>query len=647
MLQSIRDRTQGWIAGIIISLLILSFALWGIHSYMVGGSASTTVAKVNGDEITKSQLAVAYERLRRQLQTQYSANYALPPGAEAGLKDRALQTLINIQLLKQASIKQDYRISDQQVDGLLESMPDFQVNGQFSLARFQQVLSTTLFNAGDFLNLLKTSLLIDQPRLGLIFSSFALPNEVLTTVALVNQERDIRYATLATQDYLKQIVTIPASKIEAYYKAHENEFKTPEQVSIEYIELSVNNLMATLHPADADLKSFYNENANSFAQPMQWKIEAILIPVSGSATEKEVNDAQTRVTDLVTKINKGENFNSLVQQHPIGKVGEKLQGWVTINQVPQALQKTVITLTKAGQVSAPVRIESGFVILKAAQTQEPKAQSFDIVKDKVKEAYVRQQADEKFASMRDKLANTTYEHPESLQSAAQALGLTVKSSDLFTKEKGGKDISSHTQIREAAFSNDVLNLKNNSDVIQVGTDTALVLRIKSHVPATLLTLQTVEKQISDKLKVEEADASNAKLVNEIKDKLAKGATSDQIAQEYHLTWNNIGFIGRHATKVDSAILNEAFAMPKPKQAGSAVYSTVKVPNGYAVIALNGVRDGSLNNNHGQYEVFNEQLQNAQGLFEYEIYKHSLEKQSKISIENPQGGVMDAGLMDSE
>src|SRR3990167_10957438 len=152
MLQSIRDHTQGWIAGIIISLLILSFALWGIHSYLGNDGGSSLVAKVNGIEITKNQLAVAYERLQRQLQMQG----ALSEQAETNLKERALKMLINIQVLKQASLNADYRITSEQIDSFLQSMPEFQVNGEFSLARFQQALAATLFTASDFVDLIKT-----------------------------------------------------------------------------------------------------------------------------------------------------------------------------------------------------------------------------------------------------------------------------------------------------------------------------------------------------------------------------------------------------------------------------------------------------------------------------------------------------------
>lgn len=626
MLQSIRDRTHGWIAGIIISLLILSFALWGIHSYIGGSSATTTVAKVNGVEITKGQLGIAYERLRRQLQAQNgSAN--LPSGAEAALKDRALQTLINIQILKQASLDQNYRVSDRQVDSLLESMPEFQVNGQFSIARFQQMLSTALFSAGDFLELIRTSLLIDQPRLGFIFSSFALPNEVNQAVALINQERDIKYTTVPVLHFLNQPITIANDKVDAYYTAHQNEFKTPEQVSLEYLQLSVQDIMSAMHPSDQDLKSFYNENSSAFAEPMQWKLDVILIPLSANASEKEVEAAQSKVSSI-----KSENFNSVVSQYPAGKTFEKLQDWNAITTIPQALQKTVMTLTKANQVSAPARIKEGIIVLRAKEVKEPKALPFEKVKDKVKQAYVRQKAEEKFADTRDKLASNTYEHPDSLQSAASALSLPIKTTGSFTKDSGGKDISSNQKVRDAAFSNDVLNLKNNSDLIQLDNDSVVVVRIKQHTPNALLPLKTVEKQIIDKLRAQEADAAAMRLATEIKDKLAKGATIDQINVEYHLSWNNTGFIGRHDNKVDTAILNEAFAMPRPENQKLS-YSTVKVPSGYAIIALNAVKDGVLSSKPEDVNAFEEQTQSTQGLLEYELYKDSLVKNAKIEIES--------------
>lgn len=633
MLQSIREHTQGWFAGMIISLLILSFALWGIHSYFQGGGASNIVAKVNGAEITKGQLSVAYERLRRQLQMQFSANYELPQNAEASLKQRALQTLINIETLKQASLADRYRITSDQIDSFLQSMPEFQVNGEFSLTRFQQALATTLFTAGDFLELIKTTLLIDQPRLGIMFTSYALPNEINDSIALIGQERKIQYLVIPQQYFANQPVTISNDSINAYYTQHENEYKTPEQVSIQYVTLSVKDLADKIHPTDEQLKNFYNENSSSFASPAQMQLDEIIIPITANATEQDVKQARGKMDDIVKAAQAGKDFASLAKQYSVGLGDKKLQQWATVSQLPVELQKTASSLTKVGQLSEPAVTSNGLVLLKLTGYKEPQVQSFDKVKDRVKEMLTRQKAEEQFADMREKLASITYEHPDTLQGAASELGLQVKTTDLFSKDKGGKDITSSAKIREAAFSNDVLNLQNNSDVIQTAPESAMVIRVKSHVPASLLPLSAVQKQITDKLKANAIDEKLSQFAQDIQHKLQTGAlTAAQVSSQYHLQWSDAGFIGRHATKIDQAILDSAFAMPRPQQNG-VVYSAAKISNGFAVIALSAVKEGEVNVPKEQYQAFAEQIQNSEGMLEYELYKDSLMHKAKIEMEN--------------
>ncbi len=436
-------------------------------------------------------------------------------------------------MLKQASLQQKYRVSSPQIDGFLESMPQFQVNGQFSLARFQQVMSMTMYSTRDFLELIRTSLLIDQPRLGTIFTSFSLPNEVEGTIALVNQQRDIQYAELSTQ-LVNQAVTISEEQIQAYYKQHATEYQTLEQASVEYIELAVSDLEKNIHVTAQEIKNFYDENSSSFSLP--------------------ANDKQ----------------------------------------------------------------------------KKPEVQPFEIVKDKVAAALTHQKAEEQFASVREKLANITYEHPDSLKPAATELGLSIKASEPFVKDKAGKGIAANNKIRDVAFSNEVLNLQNNSDVIQVSPDSVIVVRIKSHTPAALLALNTVQKEIVTKLQAVAINNKLERLATEIKQKLQNSTSPDQIIQQYRLSWNTPGMISRHATKIDSAILDAAFSIPPPQGEQKISYAVTKIPTGYAIIGVKAVKEGTLNNKD-EYRVFAEQIQNTQGLLEYELYKDSLMRQAKISI----------------
>jgi peptidyl-prolyl cis-trans isomerase D len=365
MLQSIRDRTHGWIAGAIISLIILSFALWGIHTYLESSSTTEIVAKVNGVEISKRQLAATLDPLRNQAQVSLGSS-VLPESMEANLKKRALDALINIQVLHQASIAQDYRISDFQVDSYLERMPDFQVNGEFSITRLRQVLANNMLSISDFLELIKTTLLIDQPRLGVILTAFALPNEVSNTVSLVNQERELAYLIIPRDAFMQQPASISDADMQAYYKKHEDEFKTAEQVTIDYLELNTKDLAASIHPTDEQLKAYYNDNINSYTIPAQWELAKILVPVPEMTTADQIDAAQKKVVDIQADLKKGTDFATLAQQN--SDPDSKTPTYMTLSQLPAELQKPVSGLTKVGDTSDPIKVTKGLMIVKVTAT---------------------------------------------------------------------------------------------------------------------------------------------------------------------------------------------------------------------------------------------------------------------------------------
>jgi peptidyl-prolyl cis-trans isomerase D len=633
MLQNIRDYTQGWIAGIIISLVILSFALWGIKSYLLPSGSSNVVAKVDGVEITKNQLAVAYDRLRRQLQIQYNANTQLPEKAEQTLKQRALQTLIDLQVLRAASYNNNYRISTSQIDSFLENIPEFQIDGEFSQNRFQQVLNATLFSASDFINLIKTTLLIDQPRLGVIFTSISLPNEVAEVSGLIGQQRDINYLIIPNDYSITAAPQITAEQIQRYYTEHQKEFKTPEQVSLQYIELSLDDLINKIRPTAEAVKKFYDENTNSFLQPAQWKLESITLPLAENAVQNDLSKAKTTLEAIKQAATNGTDFVTLRHDfNAIPQEEETLRDWVTADHLPIGLEKTILALNKPGEISSPVRTASGLTMIRVIGYKAPQAETFAKSQDKVTKALARQQAEEKFADLREKLANLTYVHPDNLTAAAKELGLEIKSTALFSKEKAASGIISNVKVRQAAFSPDVMGSTNNSDVIQLDPDTALVIRIKSHIPANSLPLNAVDKQIRDKLTLVIADQNLQIFTKDLLVKLKTNSLSaTDISAKYHLDWVKAGFTGRHAPKIDLAILNAAFAMPKPIAAKMA-YTLAKTANGYAIIELAGVQNGKMNSKQ-DYVAMDDQVQTSQGLLEYQSYKNSLLRKAKITVTN--------------
>jgi peptidyl-prolyl cis-trans isomerase D len=330
----------------------------------------------------------------------------------------------------------------------------------------------------------------------------------------------------------KQSIQIPEEKIQAYYDAHQDEFKTLEQVSVDYVQLSLKDLMDHIHLTEEELKDFYQENQSSFVEP--------------------------------ARVN-------------------------------------------------------------------PSPQSFEQAKPRVEERLKQQKAEEQFSDIREKLASSSYEHPESLEATSQLLNLPIKTSELFSKDKAGKDISANNKVREAAFSHDVLNLQNNSDVISLTPDSVVVIHVKTHELSSKLPLQAVRAPILDKLTQSEVEAKTLQIAEEIISKLKNNDQSNPILQNYHLNWNNVGWIARHATNVNPAILEMAFNMRRPEANHSVTYQATKLSEGYAIVALDEVKDGELTDKD-EYKVFDEQIQNTQGLLEYELYKQSVVDQAQIVVQ---------------
>jgi len=621
MLQSIREYTQGWIAGIVISVIILSFALWGIHSYFATGGDNQVVAVVDGVDINKDQLVFAYQRIRRQVQNQ--ANHELLKN-DAALRKQALKSVIDIEVLKQASMAQGFYVSDDQIDIYLQNMSEFQDDGQFSVDRFNRVLASSMLDTSGFLELIKTTLLIDQPKLGIVFSSFALPDETMYTVSLINQERQVEYLLLPIDIFIGRAESAGAVDIKKYYQDHINEFMQPERVSLDYIELSMADLKKNEKVTESILHRYYQENLNNYTQPKRWKLVDIVIPIT---TKSEQENAKNKALKAMQALKTGESYQKVVKQYGEGQLESGV--WLSLNQVPSHLQHIVPTLDKAGTVSKPFRSKNAYIIVMAVDVREPSVMPYGEVKDRVKQTYLRQKSEEKFLELREQLANTAYEHPESLKAAAETVNLPIKQTELFSKDNASNGISEFANVRKVAFSEEVMVLRNNSDVIQLDPSRFVVIRVKSHVRSAAMPISSVSSQIEKIIKRKRADALIAKFTKSLTTQLNAGVNFSALTESEKFKWKDLGFIGRYTNDVDPAILDLAFRIPQPNKLPT--YGSVQLPDGSFVIALvKAVRDGKIANKN-QYKIFAEQVQNSDGLLEYELYRQSQIKAASIKV----------------
>ncbi len=635
MLQNIRDKSQGVLAWTIVILLIATFALWGVHSYITGEKNGGAAAYVDHQPIPQTAVNASYQRMRQQRQLQLGADFSLSPSAEAKLKEQALNQLVLSQVLIDAAHKAGYRVTTGQVDEALLKIPAFQENGQFSANRFHDILSGILYSQDQFLADMRNSMLINQVQGGYINSAFALPDEVDTAIKLVNQKRDISYLIIPASRFAKNVGVSP-DEVKQYYDTHQTEFRSPEQVSIEYLELTLNNIKNNLHFDSSKLQQYYENNLGNYTKPAQWHVATILIKIPAGASAADIAKIKNKAQDIETQLKAGKDFEKLAQQYSEDESSAKKGGeldWFSAGTLDPVFEKTTASLQKPGDISGPLKTAYGFSIIKLLGEQKPIVRPFDQVKTQVENTLAQQQAEQIFSQQSDKLSNLTYANPNSLDVAAKALNLSIQTTDLFDRAGAKTAILANPRIVNAAFSNDVLQQNNNSYLLQLDSGTVLVLRIKEHKPASLLPMADVQNTLQVKLRSKKAQLEARQLGQQLIDNiLNKKADLPGLSQQYSLSLQEDKNAGRYDTKVDNLILSEAFRMPRPDSTTLSLKG-LSLPSGdYAVILLNAIHDGTLSSQDNiQRRIFQEEMEGNYGHIDYQLYVRELMKKAKIKF----------------
>lgn len=631
MLQNLREHAQGWIAGVIIAILCLAFALWGIQYYLTSDSNSDVVAKVDHVNITHNQVDSLYQRLRQQINP--STAPAMDQAAQTELKKVALQQLIHNTVLAQAAQKQKFRISNAQLNAVLSQIPGFQVNGQFSMERFQQIMSALLYTPEQFFIELQQNMLSLQMQTGISNSGFALPNETNEAIRLLDQKRDISYLLIPVARFADK-VSVSNQQIESYYQSHKSDFIAPEQVSIQYIELSGKQIANNLKMGEQDLQHYYQNHIGQYTTPEQWQIARIVIKIPANADSQQIQTAKTRIDEISNKIANGADFEALAKQYSDDKTatGTGTMPWFSRDKTSPLIAQISSSL-KPGQVSAPFRSDDGFSVIKLIAIKPAQVQPFAQVKDQLAKNLSQQKLTQLFSAESDKLSNLTYTNPDTLKPAADALGLPIQTTGLFTRQGGKTGIISNSKIVNAAFGDNVLNLNNNSDVISLDDSTLVVLRINHHKPSLVKPLAEVRAHILDILKAESAQSAAAAQGQLILTALQKGGKPQQVAQQYALTWHDFNNASRKQANIDPQILATAFSLhlPSASPAQPSMKGVLLSTGDYAVVQVSRFVNGNPVQDSDRMKAVQKQLASAYEQLEYDLYVQEKMKKAKITI----------------
>ncbi len=622
MLQNIRDNSQGWIAKTIIGIIVALLALTGVDAIFTSTSNSQNAAAVNGEKITTVELNQAVEMQRRQLLQQLGRDFDASLLDEKLLRESALNGLVERAVLLQGAKDAKFAFSQQALDQLILQTPEFLVDGKFSAERFDQVIRQLGYNRLQFRQMLEQEMLIGQLRAGLANSGFVTDEQVQAFASLEKQTRD--FATLTLQADLDAVV-LSDDDIKAYYEAQASEFMTPEQVVLEYVELNKAAFFDQVEVSAEALQTAYENEIANLAE--QRRAAHILLEVNDALNDEQ---AQAKLVEVQKRLEQGEDFAALAKElsDDSGSAGEGGDlGFAGPGVYDPAFEEALYALDKDA-VSAPVRSEFGWHLIKLLDVQAPEVPSFASLEEKLQRDLKLRQVEQRFVEVAKELEDSAFEASDLVQ-PAQELGLEVKLTEAFGRQGGSEGLSANRQVIQAAFSDEVLEDGSNSSVIELDPDTVVVVRVKEHSKPEQLPLEQVQDSIREQLtKVRAIEAVKAK-GEALLTALRSGQTPIEQADAAQ-SWQVVEAATRSHEGVEPAVLQTLFRMPKPASADTPSFATVSLNNGdLVVLRLNGVSQPEQALSDEDKAMYSRFLASRVGQQDFAAFRKQLEAKADI------------------
>lgn len=633
MLQTLREKTSGWIAFLILAAVSIPFAFFGIEQYFEVRTPNY-VAKVGDREISQDEFRDRFEQYRQNARRQLGERYDAEYFGSALVKRQVLDQLVNEELLTQAAAAAGTEASDERVRREIAAIPAFQVDGKFDPAQYQLLLQQQVrpLTPAGF-----------EAQIRRDLSAREIPGQVAGT-AVVTEAAIDRYLVLReqTRDFAYAILPPPAAPatepaqadIEAWYEANKGEFMTEEQVSLRYLDIDAAAIEVPAQPDEETLRQRYEEQRARFVVEEQRLASHILVKVAPDADADALKAAQERAAALAVQARApGADFAALARESS-DDVGSKAAGGdlgYVEKGITQPAFETALFEMQVGSVSDPVKTDEGFHVIQLREVQAGGSKSFEDVRDELAEQFTSSERERLFSERSGTLIDQIYKDPTSLDPAAAAIGLPIQRTALFGRE-GGEGIAATPAVVREAFSDRVLADGGVSDPITISPSRVVAIQLDEHKPRINRPLDEVRAEVIARIQAEATRKAAADASRAIGDRFEQGGELAALATEAGATVAEAIGVGRQALNHDAAVVEQAFKLGRPAP-GATVRKLVELAGGrHALIELRGVVDGDpAKVEAAQRDAIRSQLQQAAAAGESRALVEALRAATEVKI----------------
>ncbi|MGO3746997.1 MAG: SurA N-terminal domain-containing protein [Alcaligenes aquatilis] len=623
---------------VLLVLILPSFVLIGVSGYSSYVSGDSDIVKVGDSAITSQEFDRARRMQLDDMQRNNPSGFDLAQADSLESRRALLESLIDQRVQIEVATADRFNVSDIALRDYIATMPEFQENGVFSPALYSQVLASAGIDTRDFEQSQRGQLALQRVLGPVAASTSMLPSVMNKLEIALTEERGVRTRTFLTRDFEPE-VQISDADLQAWYDANKQSLELPQQVKVEYLLLNEAAAFKDLPtPTDEQLKQYYEQNKARYVQPGRVNISHILVNVPAGASDSEREAAQTKARELAEKAQANkDDFADLAransQDEGSAREGGEL-GWISKGSWPSVLENAVFALKK-GDVSGVIEGPNGFHIFKSNEVQPEQGESFEQARSKVQEEVRKQLASERFADMASKLTNLVYDNEDSLEAAANALGLILKQAEGISRQglipasqvegdlaaANGPDaaVLDDSRVRQALFNAEALASRKNAGVVEVSPDTLIALRVidvtDAHVPA----LDKVRTIAEENLRREKAAALAVQAGEDYLKQLQAGSEPENFSAQFAVSRAEF-------PEMDEALLNKVLANPVDKL---PAYVGDRQPQGYTVVQILSHQPGKAGN--PGLDMLTAQLTQAMARTETQAVLQAMRVQEKVQI----------------
>lgn len=607
---------------IVLALIIVPFALWGVDSYRKSGDGAP-LATVNGEKIGQQEFDNALKQQQQRIREMAGPNFDPAFFDKPEIKHSILDGLVTQHLLGEEARRVGLNLTDEQIAQIIASISVFQIDGKFDKTRYQEVLSEKGMNRFEFESRIHQDLLIRQLTDAYTQNGYASDTEAANLIRLNEQQRVVAVANLDVAAFMKQ-AKLPGNAIGDYYSNNAQEFQIPARANVEYVVFSAESLLPQVKVSDEEIKQYYEDHQAEFGTQEQRQAAHILVSVAKSASDAEKQAVKAKAEQVLQQVKQSPGkFAALAKQYsqdPGSAAGGGDLGMFGRGAMVKPFEDSVFSL-KIGEVSGLVQSDFGYHIIKLLGVKPAKMQPLNEVNGLIVQRLKLQHANDKFAELAEKFNDTVYEQSDSLKPAAELVKMPVQRGVWLSKGQAPAGLWTD-KVLQAVFSDDAIKNKRNTAAIEVAPNTMLSARVTEFKPESVRPLSEVSAMIQQKLEKLQAKEMVAQQGNKLLEQLQRG-------EKAGVNWKAAQNITRTQRGIEPELLRAIFRADAGKL---PAYVGASGQSGYMLARVDAVKDPAQSDEFklGGYE---QQIRQITGEELLTAYLADLKKRADITMKD--------------